>query len=214
METEQLNIEGRRSGDCEGAMLRPGSVHSAEPWREILEPIVERYQRRGVRLLFRADAAFAKREVCEYLEPRDIGYAIRLPANDVLEREIENLLKRPEGELPEKPIIRHHDFSYQAGSWNQPRRVMAKVKWHRGELFPRVSFIVTNLSAKPEGVVYFYNRRGTAEQWIKEGKYALKWTRLSCYRFMANQVRLLLFMLAYNLGNFLCRLGLPQAVKD
>ena len=63
-------------------------------------------------------------------------------------------------------------------------------------------------------MVAFYNRRGTAEQWIKEGKYALNWTRLSCYRFIANQVRLQLFILAYNLGNFLRRLGLPKAIKD
>ena len=46
---------------------------------------------------------------------------------------------------------------------------------------------------------------GTAEQWIKEGKYALNWTRLSCHRFVANRVRLSLFVLAYNLGNFLRR---------
>jgi len=70
-------------GDCEGALLRPGNVHSAERWREVLEPIVERHKKRGVRLLFRGDAAFAKPEVYDYLEPRDIGYAIRLPANEV-----------------------------------------------------------------------------------------------------------------------------------
>jgi hypothetical protein len=201
-------------GDCEGAMLRPGNVHSAERWREVLEPIVERYQKRGVRLLFRADAAFAKPEVYEFLEPRDIDYAIRLPANEVLQEHIKHLLKRPVGRPPKKPIVWYHDFRYQAGSWNRPRRVVAKVEWHRGELFPRVGFIVTNLSAKPEGVVHFYNGRGTAEQWIKEGKYALNWTRLSCHRFVANQVRLQLFILAYNLGNFLRRLGLPRAVKD
>ena len=91
---------------------------------------------------------------------------------------------------------------------------MTKVEWHRGELFPRVGFIVTNFSAKAKGVVCFYNGRGTAEQWIKEGKYALNWTRLSCHRFVANQVRLQLFILAYNLGNFLRRLGLPKAIKD
>ncbi len=201
-------------GDCEGAMLRPGNVHSAERWREVLEPIVGRYQKRGVRLLFRADAAFAKPEVYDYLEPRDIGYAIRLPANEVLQEHIKHLLKRPVGRPPKKPIIWYHDFQYQAGSWDRPRRVVAKVEWHRGELFPRVGFIVTNLSAKPAGVVHFYNGRGTAEQWIKEGKYALNWTRLSCHRFVANQVRLALFILAYNLGNFLRRLGLPRAVKD
>ena len=71
----------------------------------------------------------------------------------------------------------------------------------------------TNMTAGPEGVVRFYNGRGTAEQWIKEGKYALNWTRLSCHRFVANRVRLSLFVLAYNLGNFLRRLCLPKAVK-
>jgi len=201
-------------GDCEGAMLRPGNVHSADRWRQVLEPVVERYKKRGIRLIFRGDAAFAKPEVYEYLEPRAIGYAIRLPANEVLQEHIKHLLKRPEGELPEKPVIRYHDFQYQAGSWEHPRRVVAKVEWHRGQLFPRVGFIVTNLSSKPKGVVHFYNRRGTAEQWIKEGKYALNWTRLSCHRFDANQVRLQLFILAYNLGNFLRRLCLPKAIND
>jgi len=201
-------------GDCEGAMLRPGNVHSAERWREVLEPIVERYKKRGIRLLFRGDAAFAKPEVYLYLEPRDIGYAIRLPANEVLQEHIKHLLKRPVGRPPKKPIIWYHDFQYQAKSWDHPRRVVAKVEWHQGQLFPRVGFIVTNLSAKPEGVVHFYNRRGTAEQWIKEGKYALNWTRLSCHRFIANQVRLQLFILAYNLGNFLRRLCLPKAIND
>jgi hypothetical protein len=106
-----------------------------------------------------------------------------------------------------------YDFQYQAASWDQPRRVVAKVEWHQGEFFPRVGFIVTNMSAKPKGVVHFYNGRGTAEQWIKEGKYALNWTRLSCKRFVSNQVRLWLFVLAYNLGNFLRRLVLPRKIK-
>jgi len=66
----------------------------------------------------------------------------------------------------------------------------------------------------PKTVVRFYNKRGTAEQWIKEGKYALNWTRLSCHRFVANQVRLQLFIMAYNLGNFLRRLVLPKPIKD
>ena len=87
------------------------------------------------------------------------------------------------------------------------------MEWHQGELFPRVGFIVTNLSYPSKGIVRFYNGRGTAEQWIKEGKHALNWTRLSCHKFVANQVRLALFVLAYNLGNFLRRLALPEAVK-
>ena len=59
----------------------------------------------------------------------------------------------------------------------------------------------------------FYNGRGTAEQWIKEGKNAINWTRLSCHSFRNNVVRLQLHALAYNLGNFLRTLTLPAAVE-
>ena len=92
------------------------------------------------------------------------------------------------------------------------RRVVAKVEWHPGELYPRVGFIVTNLGRPAERVVAFYNQRGTAEQWIKEGKNAIRWTRLSCRRFDHNAVRLQLHALAYNLGNFMRTLALPDAV--
>ena len=200
-------------GDCEGAILRPGNVHSADGWEEFIEPIVQRYLNMEVRLLFRADAAFAKPELYECMEARRIGYAIRLPTNEALQREIASLLVRPTEWPSPKPIVSYHDFAYQAQSWNVPRRVVAKVEWHQGELFPRVGFIVTNLSYPVLGIVNFYNGRGTAEQWIKEGKYALNWTRLSCHKFVANQVRLSLFILAYNLGNFVRRFALPEAIK-
>jgi Transposase DDE domain group 1 len=88
---------------------------------------------------------------------------------------------------------------------------VAKVEWHQGELYPRVGFIVTNLRRPAERISKFYNGRGTAEQWIKEGKQALHWTRLSC-RFRDNAVRLQLFALAYNLANFLRSLALPGDV--
>lgn len=201
-------------GDCEGAVLRPGNVHSSDGWKEFIEPIAERYLKMAVRLLFRADAAFAKPEIYEYMESKGIGYAIRLPGNDVLQREIAHLLVRPTEWPTRKPIVSYHDFTYQAQSWDVPRRVVAKVEWHRGELLPRMGFIVTNLSYPVKGIVNFYNGRGTAEQRIKEGKYALNWTRLSCHKFVANQVRLMLFILAYNLGNFMRRLALPKSIKS
>ena len=106
---------------------------------------------------------------------------------------------------------RHYaSFTYRAQSWIKPRRVVAKVEWHPGELYPRVGFIVTNLARPAERVVAFYNQRGTAEQWIKEGKGAIKWTRLSCRTFAANAVRLQLHVLAYNLGNFMRTLAMPK----
>ncbi len=155
-------------GDCEGAMLRAGNVHSAHRWRDVLDPILSRYGAPGVRRYFRADAAFAKPDIYEYLEERRVFYAIRLPSNRVLQWEIAPLLIRPVGRPPKRPVILYDDFWYRAGSWGRARRVVAKVEWHRGELFPRVGFIVTNMTAGPEGVVRFYNGRGTAEQWIKE----------------------------------------------
>ena len=120
------------------------------------------------------------------------------------------MLERPTEWPSREPSVSYHDYAYQAQSWHLPRRVVAKVEWHQGELFPRVGFIVTNLRYPPKGIVRFYNGRGTAEQWIKEGKYALNWTRLSCHKFVANQVRLWLFVLTYNLGNFMRRLVLPE----
>jgi hypothetical protein len=139
---------------------------------------------------------------------------IRLKANAVLEREIEHLLKRPVGRPSRKPKVFYHNFQYQAKSWHQPRRVVAKVKWHQGELFARVGFIVTNLTWRSKRLVRFYNGRGTAEQWIKEGKNAVKWTKLSCRTFKDNQTRLQLFALAYNLANFLRRLALPKSIRQ
>ena len=77
-----------------------------------------------------------------------------------------------------------------------------------------MGFIVTTLTGANRAVVHFYNQRGTAEQWIKEGKAATHWTRLSCHRFRANEVRLLLGIIAYNLGNLLRRLTLPLAIQN
>ena len=197
-------------GDLERCVLRPGNVHSAEGWRAVLEPVIARYRERGLPLYFRGDAAFAKPELYELLEAEGIGYAIRLPANAVLQERIGHLLTRPVGRPPKKPQVFFASFSYQAQSWTKPRRVVAKVEWHQGELYPRVGFIVTNLTRPAERVSKFYNGRGTAEQWIKEGKNALRWTRLSCRAFRHNAVRLQLHALAYNLANFLRSLALPR----
>jgi len=200
-------------GDLERAMLRNGNVPSAGDWWSVLEPVVARYRDRDVRRFFRGDAAFACPELYSFLEEEGCLYAIRLPGNAVLQRETAHLLTRPAGRPPREPIIWYDSFLYQAATWGKARRVVAKVEWHGGELFPRAGFIVTNLRRPEKRVVKFYNGRGTAEQWIKEGKRALKWTRLSCQRFVDNEVRLQLFGLAYNLANFLRRLALPKGVS-
>jgi len=200
-------------GDLEYAMLRRGNQASAKFWRRVLLPVIARYRHLSIPKFFRGDAAFAVPALYRVLEEEGYRYAIRLKANAVLEREIEHLLKRPVGRPSHRPKVFYHSFQYQAKSWPHSRRVVAKIEWHRGELFPRVGFIVTNLHQRSKNVVKFYNGRGTAEQWIKEGKNAVKWTKLSCRTFRDNQTRLQLFALAYNLGNFLRRLALPRDVK-
>ena len=172
----------------------------------------------------------------------------------MLHDSIAHLLKRPVGRPPKEVRRYYANFSYRAGSWTEPRRVVAKVEWYSGELYPRVGLdrfhrsSVTNLSRPAERVVAFYNQRGTAEQWIKEGKNAIKWTRLSYRslrmpylglwnnwpRWIASimrstssaarkprakpaprpAVRLQLHALAYNLGNFMRTLALPDAVEQ
>ena len=200
-------------GDLERCALRPGNVHSADDWERVLKPVVVRYKGRKVRLYFRGDAAFASPEIYDYLEAEGFLYAIRLPKNQVLQESIGHLLTRPVGRPPNHVQRYYASFSYQAGSWDRKRRVVAKVEWHPGELVPRVGFIVTNLSHPAERVVAFYNQRGKAEQYIKEGKNAIKWTRLSCRRFRDNAVRLQLHTLAYNLANFMRTLALPKEIE-
>ncbi len=120
---------------------------------------------RKVRLYFRGDAAFASPEIYEYLEAEGFLYTIRFKANAVLQEHIAHLLKRPVGRPPNQLQRFHASFSYQAGSWSKKRRVVAKVEWHPGELYPCVGLdplrgsSVTNLSRPAERVVAFYNKQ-------------------------------------------------------
>jgi hypothetical protein len=147
-------------------------------------------------------------------EAEDYYSAIRLRANRILQGKVAHLLKRPVGRPPNHVRRIFGDFEYQAASWDKPRRVVAKVEWHPGELFPRVGFVVTNLPMDPNWIIRFYNQRGTAEQHIKEAKQAINWTRLSCMGMAQNEVRLQLHALAYNLGVFLQGADLPEEMAD
>src|SRR5215211_2631269 len=196
-------------GDLERCALRPGNVHSAEGWRDVLEPVIARYRTTLKRRYFRADAAFASPEVYEFLEAEGYGYVIRLPANAVLQRRIAHLLTRPVGRPPHEVRRSYASFRYQAQTWSRSRRVVAKVEWHPGELYPRVGFVDEPVPpARIGGGLLQW-----AEQWIREGKNAVRWTRLSCRSMKADSVRLQLHALAYNLANFFRTLVLPDEIE-
>ena len=102
-------------GDCLAAKLRPGNVHSAEDWDELLLPEIERQLAEGKQVTFRADAAFAKPEIYEALEERGADYAIRIPANKSLELEIEDILFRSAGEARPQAASALQELSLSGG---------------------------------------------------------------------------------------------------
>ena len=146
-------------GDCLAAKLRPGNVSSAEDWDELLVAGIERQQGEAKRLTFRADAAFAKPEIYEALEDRGVDYVIRIPANKKLEWEIADILFRPPGRPSAKPQVRYKSFRYQAESWSKPRRIVAKVEHHLGELFARRIHRDEHELAKPLGGTFLQQAR-------------------------------------------------------
>jgi hypothetical protein len=153
-------------GDCLSATLRPGNVHSADGWREHLSPVVKMHEQNDLRMKLRADAAFANPDLFKFCEDRKhpIEYVVRLKENAVLMRLAKPFMKRSVGRPPKRPVVIYRDLTYRAESWDRVRRVVLKVAWHAGELFPRVGFIVTNMELPRKQVVRFYNGRGRAEQ--------------------------------------------------
>jgi hypothetical protein len=188
------------NGDLLGARLRPGNAHSADGVLDVISPLVDRYRSQFKQFWLRGDAAFASPALYEFCEDRRITYFIRLSSNSSLKKLIEPHLKRPAGRPPASGIqVRVVELRYQAERWNKPRRVVCKIEWHVGELFPRVGFIVTNSNLEAEQVITIYNGRAEIENRIKDGKNTLRWDKTSCHRFAANQARLLVGCLAYNL---------------
>ena len=178
------------SGICLAGKLREGNVHSAHGALEMLSPIVERYRKHFKRFWLRGDAAFAKPELYAYCEAKRMTYFIRLKSNNTLKKLIEPHLERPTGNLLKSGIQEKFiDLSYQAGSWEKPRRVVCRIAWHENELFPRIGFVVTNSRISVEKVIKLYNRRAEIENRIKEGKNTLRWDKTSCHRFESNEAR-------------------------
>ena len=132
-------------GDCLGAKLRPGNVHSADGALDFITRFVERYRPWFKLFWLRGDAAFATPEIYEYCEDKRITYFIRLPAIRILMGLIEPYLNRPVGRPPKSGVqVKMVDLQYQAKSWSKSRLLVAKIEWHWGELFPRIGFVVTN----------------------------------------------------------------------
>ncbi|MHB8066529.1 MAG: IS1380 family transposase [Desulfobaccales bacterium] len=189
-----------RDGFPLAAVLRPGNTHSSRGALAVLKRLIKKLKQAYPKalILFRADAGFAVPAIYRYLEEVKIRYVIGFITNNrVLAKAAPLLLKaqRQYLETGEKQRL-FTSFSYQAESWAQPRRLIAKVEYtHLGS---NQRFVVTNLVRNPQFVYDdIYVLRGDVENRIKELKLELKADRLSCHRFLANQFRLLLHTAAY-----------------
>jgi hypothetical protein len=195
---------------CLAAKFRPGHVHSAQGWEEVLLPEIERQQQRRRRGFGATQPLPSQRPTRHWKEERRVRYAIRLPANENLERNIEALLPRLVRWLSQKPAVRYKGLLYQTANWRTPRRVVANVELHAGELFPCVGFMVTNLDLPSQAVVRFHTSRWPAEEWIKGGKLAVDSTPLSCRQFREYEVHSWLSLIAYNLAGLLATIEVAQ----
>jgi hypothetical protein len=189
------------TGHVLGAQLRPGNEGGATRLLPLVGPIVRRLQRRFPKtaIALRADADFATPEVLEFAETDHCPYAIGLRRNPVLEAAIAITVAGAECrfELGGEPIRDFTSFEYHAERWPHPRRVVAKIEIT--SLGRNVRFLVTNRPEEPADVFAWYNRRGEAENCIKDLKNGLHADRLSCHVYRANAFRLQLHVLAYAL---------------
>jgi hypothetical protein len=196
-----LLIFEAETGMVLASCLRPGNVGGIRQLLPLLRPLVTRLRARFPKraIALRADGDFAKPALLDYAEYTGCRYAVGMPRNPKLEARVEGLRKKAERlwKTSGQPVQLFTSFCYKAKSWPQPRRIVAKVEYTVGG--SNLRFVVTNRTEPPAAVFAWYNRRGQAENFIKELKRDLSADRLSCASYRANAFRLQLHALAYNL---------------
>lgn len=187
------------------AVLRPGNAPATLGAlgiiRRILEQLIEAFPK--ARLLVRLDGGFAHPAIFEFLEGAGVDYVVAMAGNTVLHRFAADLMERAR-RLSEKSGQTEHVYGeclYQAGSWEDKRRVVIKAEVVRHEWREpkdNARFVVTNLTDDPQAVYEdVYCKRGDVENRIKELHHGLEIDRTSCTRFWANQLRVLMTAAAY-----------------
>jgi len=184
------------------AVLRPGTVHAGHGVLAILQRIVRRLREQwpGVAITIRADAGFAKPALFAWCEVEGIAYTIGLVTNPrllALAAPLAEVAQIASAQVGGAKVRLVGETPYQAGSWPMPRRVIIKAEVLAPG--PNIRFVVTTSAQDPETVYDAYVDRGETENWIKDLKRTCFADRLSCHRFLANQVRLLLHAAAYTL---------------
>lgn len=188
------------TGQLITAVLRPGTAHASAGVVAILKRIVRTLRQRwpAVAIELRADSGFAIPDLYAWCEAEAITYTIGLGSNPRLQTAIEPLKTAAETQSTAQHGAKVRllgETTYQAASWPYPRRVVMKAEVLAKGANTR--FVVTNRSDEPTDCYDWYVDRGQTENWIKDLKRGCFADRLSCHRFWANQVRLLLHAAAY-----------------
>ncbi|MFQ5584802.1 MAG: IS1380 family transposase [Calditrichia bacterium] len=190
-------------GHLLGAVLRKGTCsqhkHVYPMLNHIIKVIRERFP--NVKIIIRADAGFSSPRFYDYLDSiEDLVYYVGVPSNEVLKKETISLTEKVQRAYDEFEGTQkeYTEFSYAAKSWSKEQRIIAKVEING--LGQNIRYITTNDEVSPPKEAYpFYGRRGESECWIGDFKNGFSGDRLSCHRFIANQVRILIHAFAYEL---------------
>lgn len=198
-----LLVFDAETGDLIAAVLRAGNRGAAARAVSVLRRIVKILRRRvgtHLQIEIRGDCGFATPQLYRYCESEGLQYTIGFPRNPRLEKAVQGRVEKAQEDFHREGVQQRQfsEFAYQAHSWEQPRRMVAKVEVQEAGLNRR--FVVTNRrDLQPQALYDHYVQRGQTENYIKALKNALSADRLSCHRFRANQFRLLLHGLAYQL---------------
>ena len=195
------------TGDFLKAKLRSGNQYTSNGVEEFLEPLLEHYNQTipTTDILVRGDSGFATPDVYDLCDLYENQSVIRLKANRNLYRLAEEFVFYDNHHPWDEKEVYYHSVSYQAASWFKPRRVCIRSTREVGELLFKHSFIVTNFSENISAKRVFetYNKRGTMENYIKEAKNSFFFDKTDSPRFIENEARMMISLLAYNLVNFL-----------
>jgi len=209
-----------KTGDALKGELRAGNVYTSRQVVRFIGPVLKDYGKTfpETSLYLRADSGFAIPGLYRMCEEHNTSYAIRLKANaklyELAEPLVEKLCEPDSNKFKDSGVV-YGEFNYQAGSWEDPRRVVVKIEKSKYEIALRYTFIVTNiLDKEPKELIDFYFKRSTMENFIKEAKNGFAIDRMSSTDFWSNACKLQQMLLAYNLNNWLRRITFPEGHKS
>ena len=201
------------------AKLRKGSDYSSKDVCEFMQPLFNEFLNDypDIPLLLRGDSGFATPGLYEQCETNGTSYVIRLKENVTLRklaRDIDvELAEITKDNILDYAVV-YGEFYYQAGSWDYPRRIVCKIEKPTGQMIHMSTFIVTNMNSSPEQLIKFYCKRGSMENFIKEGKNGFDFAAVSSNSEIVNANRFQIHVLAYNLFNWFRRLALPESMRS